>query len=225
MKIQAWPKNERPREKMRLRGAHSLSDAELLALFINKGYRECNAVDLARQALNHFGSLENLLRSDCAHYTQIKGLGETSYTLLQAALELSKRHVETQLTARTVINHPDLIKTYLIQKLKDQTREVFAVIFLDHQHHILAYEEPFKGSIASASVHPREITRLALKYNASAVILAHNHPSRVAEPSQSDILLTQELKRALALIEVRVLDHIIVGDFANCSSLAEKGLV
>jgi DNA repair protein RadC len=225
MKIQAWPKNERPREKLLQRGPHSLSDAELLAIFINKGYKTLNAVDLARQALNHFGSLEKLLTSDQASYTQLKGLGETSFTLLQAALELSRRHYETDLGHRVVINHPDLVKGYLVQKLKDQTREVFGVIFLNTQHHILAYEEPFKGSISSANVYPREITRLALKHNASAVILAHNHPSRIAEPSPADIQLTQRLKVALDMIEVKVLDHIIIGDHANHCSLAEKGLV
>ncbi|MDN5517531.1 MAG: JAB domain-containing protein [Pseudomonas sp.] len=202
MSIRDWPAAERPREKLLDQGAASLTDAELLAIFLRTGVTGKSAVDLARYLLSEFGSLRALLEADLAGFSQHLGLGPAKYAQLQAVLEMSRRH--------------------LAERLRHEPHELFGCLFLDAKHRVLAFEVLFRGSIDSASVYPRQVVKRALANNAAAAILTHNHPSGVSEPSQADRVLTQRLKDALALVEVRVLDHFIVGD-GEPLSMAELG--
>jgi len=224
MSIQDWPEGERPREKLLIQGAAVLSDAELLAIFLRTGIKGKTAVDLANDLLNNFGSLQALLQADCKTFTQEKGLGTAKYAQLQAVLEMARRHTFEELDRGGVLTSPEATRAYLSQKLRQYQHEVFACLFLDNQHHILEFEELFRGTIDSASVYPREVVKQALKHNAAAVIFAHNHPSGIAEPSQADKLITDKLKQALALMDIRVLDHFIIGD-GQPYSFAENGLL
>jgi len=222
--IKDWPEQERPREKLIARGAAALSDAELLALFIGSGRRGLTAVDLGRELLAAAGSLKALLDQDATQLVQQPGLGAATACSLHAALELGRRYLASELQRPDALVHPSACADYLRSRIGAHPYEVFACLFLDQRHRVIAFEELFRGSIDGASVHPREVVRRCLAHNAAAVILAHNHPSGVAEPSQADRDITAELKRALALIDVRVLDHFIVGSGAP-TSLALRGLL
>ena len=224
MAIVDWPAHERPREKMLLRGAMALSDAELLAIFLRTGTKGKTAVDLARELLIQFGSLRALLEADRQQFCQSPGLGEAKYTQLQATLEMSRRYLAEKMARGDALNNPNDTHQFLIAKMRDYRQEVFACLYLDSRHRVISFDEMFYGTINMASVHPREIVQLAMKHNASAVIFAHNHPSGIAEPSQADRDLTRQLQKALALIEVRVLDHVVVGDGITVS-FAERGWV
>jgi len=221
MTIRDWPLEERPREKLYTRGAAVLSDAELLALFIGSGRRGMTAVDLGRELLLSAGNLKSLLDQMPAELAQRRGLGMARACTLHAALELGRRYLACELQRETLAN-PTACANFLRTRIGAYPYEVFACLFLDQRHRVLAFEELFRGSIDGASVHPREVVRRCLAHNAAAVILAHNHPSGVAEPSQADRDITAELKRALALIDVRVLDHFIIGSGAP-TSLASRG--
>ncbi len=224
MTIKHWPAAERPREKLLQLGCKSLSDAELLAIFLRTGIAGKTAVDLARDLLQSFGSLRALLTCDLTEFTQHKGLGSAKYAQLQAVVEMSRRHLGESMAKSDVLTDPEATKQFLHAKLRDYSHEVFAALYLDSQHRVLHFEELFKGSIASATVYPREVVKNALKHNAATIIFAHNHPSGIAEPSQADQQITQKLKSALALVDIQVLDHIIIGD-SDCTSFAERGLL
>ena len=223
MRIKDWPKAEKPREKCLRQGAWTLSDAELLALFIRSGIQGQTAVDLARQLLTDFGSLRSLLNTEPDSFFRHKGIGPAIYTQLQAALELSKRHLAESIQRESSLTSSKQTQKYLQARLRDHKQEVFACLMLDNRHRVIVLREMFRGTIDGASVYPREVVKQALADNAAAVILAHNHPSGVSEPSQADIAITERLKSALALVDIRVLDHVIVGDEITC--LSEKGLV
>lgn len=224
MSIRDWPLMERPREKLLEHGAAALSEAELLAIVIRTGRRGSSAVDLARAVLKEFRSLRGLLSADAKQFCRQAGLGKARYAELQAALELARRHFQETLQASPCIDSPRATREFLIARLRDRPYEVFCCLHLDNRHRLIAFDELFRGTIDGASVHPREVVKQALARNAAAVILAHNHPSGVAEPSQADELITRRLKESLALVDIRVLDHVIVGD-GTCTSLAEKGLM
>ncbi len=222
MAISDWPETERPREKLLALGPQALSDAELLAIFLRTGVAGCSAVELARQLVHEYGGLRKLLQADRNSFCANRGLGQAKYAQLQAVLELARRHLAESLTRGQPLTNPTDTQHYLTARLGDYPYEVFACLFLDTRHRLICYEELFRGTIDGASVHPREVVRRTLQHNAAAVILAHNHPSGIAEPSDADRRITQRLKDALALIDVRVLDHIVVGDQV-ATSLAERG--
>jgi len=225
MAISDWPEGERPREKLLKRGAESLSDAELLAIFLRTGVKGKSAVDLARDLLDHFGGLRPLLEADRDSFCSAKGLGDAKFTQLQAVLEMSSRHLKAQLQREDALTSPQLTRNYLSSRLRGFPHEAFGALYLDNQNRIIHFEILFTGTIDGASVHPREVVRDALKHNAAAVIFAHNHPSGVAEPSASDRAITEQLSSALGLMDIRVLDHIIIGDGSCTTSLAERGLL
>lgn len=222
MAIKDWPADDRPREKLLLSGAKALSDAELLAIFLRTGVKGFSAVDLARKLINEFGSLRQLLEADQQQFCKGHGLGQAKYVQLQAVLEMGRRHLESSLKHGDAFTDADNTMRYIKQRLRAYPHEVFACLYLDNQHRFLQFDELFRGTIDGASVYPREVVKAALKHNAAAVILAHNHPSGVAEPSQADIHITKRIKSALDLVDIRVLDHIIVGD-AEVTSLAQRG--
>lgn len=222
MPITDWPAAERPREKLLSRGAGSLSDAELLALFVRTGLRGRTAVDLTREWLTAFNGLRGFLDAGPKALTALPGMGDAKYAEIQAALELGKRHLAATLERRDVMSSPDATHRYLTSRLRGLRREVFAVLFLDNQHQLIAFEEAFQGCLSQCSVHPRQIVERALALNAAAVILAHNHPSGIAEPSAADRQITDRLRQALGLVEVRVLDHLVIGE-GRPVSFAERG--
>ncbi|MEN8175028.1 MAG: DNA repair protein RadC [Pseudomonadota bacterium] len=222
MAITDWPAAERPREKLLQRGPQALSDAELLAIFLRTGTRGMSAVDLARDLLSHFRGLRELLAADKNTFCAFPGMGEAKYAQLQAAMEMATRYLQTPLRRDQPLESPAAAQDYLRSRLGAYRREVFACLFLDNRHCVLHYAELFQGTIDGAAVHPREVAREALRQNAAAVILAHNHPSGVAEPSDADRRITRRLVDALALLDVRVLDHIVVGDRESVS-LAQRG--
>lgn len=223
MAITDWPVDERPRERLLKQGVIALSDAELFAIFLRTGVAGRSAVDLARDLLAHFGGVRGLLNASRRDFTEAKGLGDAKFAQLQAVLELARRHFAEELSEGAVIDSPEATRRFLQAQLRDAAQEVFAVLFLDQRHRVLAFERLFFGTINQAAVHPREVVKAVLRHNAAAVILAHNHPSGVAEPSTADREITLRLRDALNLIEVRVLDHMIVGDW--CTSMAELGMV
>lgn len=223
MAIRDWKSEERPREKLLATGPESLSDAELLAIFLRTGLPGKSAVDLARELITEFGSLRNLLSTDVISFCAHKGLGTAKYAQLQAVLEMSRRHLRETMQRGDAFSNPAETRNYLAMRLRDRSQEVFACLFLDNRNRLIAFEELFFGTIDGASVHPREVVRRAIQHNAAALILAHNHPSGIAEPSQADQQITRRLQDALGLIDVRVLDHIVVGD--ECVSFAERGLI
>jgi DNA repair protein RadC len=224
MPITDWPKEERPREKLLARGAEALSDAELLAIFLRTGTRGKTAVDLARELLSRFGSLRALLEANLGQFCEGEGLGEAKFVQLQATTEMARRHLLETLRRGDALESPEHTRRYLSTRLRDMPHEVFACLFLDNRHRVIAFEELFRGTINGASVHPREVVKQALAHNAAALIVAHNHPSGVAEPSDADRRITQQLSEALALVEIRVLDHLVVGD-GEMVSFAERGLL
>ncbi len=224
MAITDWPQGERPRERLLQKGAASLSDAELLAIFLRTGVPGRSAVDLARELLTRFGSLGQLVAACEAEFCEIRGMGRAKYVQLQAVLELSRRALKEEVQRGDALNSPRAVRDFLQLLLGGRQQEVFVVLFLDTQHRVIASEELFHGTLSQTSVYPREVVKRALAHNSAAVILAHNHPSGVAEPSQSDQLLTSALKQALALVDVRVLDHFVVAT-GQALSFAEKGLI
>jgi DNA repair protein RadC len=222
MAIRDWPQGERPREKLLAHGAQGLSEAELLAIFFRTGIAGRSAVDLARDVLVQFGGLTAVFASPLAEFRRVKGLGEAKYAQLQAVLELSRRALREELSVRNALNSPRAVQDYLRLTLAALPNEVFYVLFLDAQHRLITGEELFRGTLTQTSVYPREVVKRALYHNSAAVIFAHNHPSGVAEPSRADELLTQALKSALDLVDIKVLDHLVIaGNVAW--SFAEKG--
>ena len=224
MAIKEWPIAERPREKLLNQGAGALSDAELLAVFIRCGTRGRTALDIGRELLSEFGGLRQVLTAKREHLCAFGGLGPARYAQLQATLELGRRFLDQTLRKHGPLNSPRQAVDFFTHRLRDLEREVFAILYLDSRHQVIEYEELFIGTINGAAVHPREVVRGVLNHNASAVILAHNHPSGIAEPSQSDTALTHRLRDALALIDVRVLDHLVIGD-GEFVSLDDRGLL
>jgi len=222
--IRDWPESERPREKLMEHGSQSLSDAELLAILLGSGIQGRSAVDLARSLIDEFGSLRELLSADRTRLQSRLGIGPARYATLMAAVELARRHFREPLSRTSALNTPDSTRSFLLAQLRDKPYEVFCCLFLDNRHRLIAFEEVFRGTIDGASVHPREVIRQTMLHNAAAVIIAHNHPSGVAEPSQADEAVTRRLRQALALVDIRLLDHIIVGD-GRCYSFAEHGLL
>lgn len=224
MRITDWPEGERPREKLIARGAGALSDAELLAIFLRVGVRGKTAVDLARDMLGEHGSLRALMAADQKRFCQTKGLGQAKFVQLQAVLEMARRHLQETVERSDALTNPAQTQRYLSAKMRGHPREVFACLLLDTRNRIIRYEELFHGTIDGAAVYPREVVKCALRHNAAAVILAHNHPSGVPEPSHADRAITQRLKDALGLVDIRVLDHVIIGD-GIAVSFAERGLL
>lgn len=222
--IRDWPAHERPREKLLKCGPQVLSDAELLALLIGSGTRGRSAVDLARSLIAEFGSLRELLAADRSQWRRRCGVGPARFATLKAAVELTRRHFLEPLRRGATLDSPGATRQFLSAQLRDRPYEVFCGLFLDNRHRLLAFEELFRGTIDGASVHPREVVRQALMRNAAALIVAHNHPSGVAQPSHADELITTRLRDALALMDIRLLDHIIVGD-GSCYSFSEQGLL
>ena len=224
MSIRHWPAAERPREKLLQRGSESLSDAELLAIFLRTGVAGRNAVELGRDLLAQYGSLRACLDQPASRLKACRGLGTATTALLLAALELGRRYLLEDLRRGDALANPDSTRRFLQSRLRGYPHEVFACLFLDNRHRVIEYEALFRGTVDGATVHPREVVKAALGYNAAAVILAHNHPSGVAEPSQADIHLTRRLREALGLVDIRVVDHVIVGD-GEAVSFAERGLI
>jgi DNA repair protein RadC len=224
MAITDWPEFERPRERLLQKGAAALSDAELLAIFLRTGVTGKSAVDLARELLARFGSLTRLFAASEADFCEVNGMGQAKYAQLQAVLEMSRRALQEDMQQGVALGSPHAVRDYLRLLLGGQPREVFLALFLDTQHRVIASEELFHGTLGQTSVYPREVVKRALAHNAAALIFAHNHPSGVAEPSQSDRLLTDALKQALGLVDVRVLDHFVVTS-GQTLSFAEKGLL
>jgi DNA repair protein RadC len=224
MAIRDWPRDERPREKLLEKGAAALSDAELLAILLRTGTPGHSAVDLARDVLKSFSSLRKLRAADRQRFCAEAGLGLARFAELQAAIEISRRQLTESLKAGPSLGSPRATCDFLTAKLRDLEHEVFCCLYLDKRHRLIEFQELFRGTIDGASVHPREIVKLALQRNSAAVIVAHNHPSGIAEPSHADELITQRVKEALALVDIRLLDHIIVGDGVSVS-LADRGLL
>jgi DNA repair protein RadC len=224
MAITDWPASERPREKLLAHGATALSDAELLAIFLRVGVKGKTAVDLARDLLNTFGSLNGIFSADLSQIQQVHGMGESKYCQLQAIFEMSRRALSEEMRGGDILNAPQKVRDYLTLALSHLRIEVFMVLFVDTQNRIVAHEILFEGTLTQTSVYPREIVRRALHHNAAAVILAHNHPSGVTAPSAADNSITQTLKQSLDLIDVRVLDHFIVAG-NQMASFVELGLL
>ena len=224
MGIKDWPQGEGPREKLLLKGAGHLSDAELLAVLLRNGLAGQNAVDLAREMINQFGGLRSLLTASKAQVCKLAGVGPVKYAQLQAAAEISKRIAHENLHRGQILTNPDLTRDYLMRQLADRSYEVFALLLLDTQHRVIQFVELFRGTIDSASVYPREVVSLVLEKKAAAVIVCHNHPSGIAEPSQADRRITERIKNALATIDVSLLDHMVVGD-QEIVSFAERGWI
>jgi DNA repair protein RadC len=223
MRISEWPLDERPREKLLAKGAAALSDGELVAVLLRSGVRGKSAVDLARDLLTQYGGVTHMLEAG-AELEAIRGLGPAKRAQFAAAIELARRSLQEKLKENAALTSPGAVRDYLRLRLASRKEEAFVCIWLDAQHRAIGIEEPFRGTLTQTSVYPREIVKAALRFNAAAVIFAHNHPSGVAQPSQSDELLTRNLKEALSLIEVKVLDHFIVAG-NQAISFAERGLL
>jgi len=224
MAIRDWPAAERPREKLIEQGAGALSDAELLAIFLRVGVTGKSAVDLARDLLNEFGSLNGIFAASEKAIGQVHGMGTSKYVQLQAIFEMSRRALNEQMQEKDVLSSPQQVRDYLVLNLGSRLKEVFLVLFLDAQNRLIASEEMFSGTLTQTSVYPREVVKRALHFNAAAVVFAHNHPSGTSKQSSADETITQELKKALALVDVRVLDHFIVAG-NNLLSFVEQGLL
>lgn len=224
MSIRNWPDGERPREKLLELGAGVLTEAELLAILLQTGVRGHSALDVARDLLLEFGSLRGLLTAERVRLCEVRGLGPARYVVLQASLELARRHYQELLASQSTLSNPRAVREFLQMRLRDLPYEVFACLWLDKRYRVIAFDELFRGTLDQAHVHVREVVKQALSRNAASVIVAHNHPSGLAEPSVADQMITQRLKQALELIEVRLLDHLVVGD-GVCESFAERGLL
>jgi len=222
--IKDWPEGEGPREKLLLDGAQQLSDAELLAVLLRVGLKGLSAVELARMMISEFGGLRSLLTASQAQVCRLDGIGPVKYAQLQAAVEIGKRISQENLKRGKILSDPDLTRDYLMRQLRDRAYEVFAILLLDSQHRVIQFVELFRGTINSASVYPREVVSLVLEKKAAAVIVCHNHPSGVAEPSAADRRITERLKQALQTIDVSLLDHMVIGD-QEIVSFAERGWI
>lgn len=220
--IKHWPEGERPREKLLARGPNALSDAELLALLLRTGHRGRDVLELARDLLTRYGGLRALLAAEPRALCGTRGIGPAKYAELQAAAELGRRQMGEGLARGAPLTDPEATRRFLIGRLRDLPHEVFACLYLDNRHRVIAFDELFRGTLDGASVHPREVVKATLRHNAAALILAHNHPSGVAEPSDADRLITRRLREALGLVDVRVLDHFVIGD-GYAVSFAERG--
>ncbi len=223
LRVKEWPAHERPRERLLNNGASSLSDAELLAAFIGSGTRQCNSIALSRLLISTFGSLRNIIHAPRKEICQLPGFGNVRYITMQAVIEIVRRSLLETTKKNDALESPSTAREYLLLKMRDYQHEVFACLFLDNQHCLIAFEELFHGTINNATVHPREVIKRALHHNAAAIILAHNHPSGSSEPSSADKEITSELKKSLNLIDVRVLDHFVVGE--TIASFAEMQLL
>lgn len=224
MAITDWPADERPREKLMQKGVQYLSDAELLAIFLRVGVTGKTAVDLARDLLTQFGSLSNIFNASIKEINAVHGMGDSKYCQLQAIFEMSRRALAEEIKHQDALISPEKVSDYLRLKLSRQEREVFVVLFLDAQNRVQSQETLFEGTLTQTSVYPREVVKRALHHNAASVIFAHNHPSGIAEQSRADELITQALKKALDLVDIRVLDHFIVAGHQTMS-FAERGLL
>jgi DNA repair protein RadC len=224
MTLHQLPKDSMPREKLLSRGSHALSDAELLAIFLRTGIKGKNVIQLADDLLTEFGSLRALFSATNDEFCRHKGLGVAKYVQLQAVLEMSQRYLSETLQRGDSLSSPEHTKHYLMSMLRDRQREAFYILFLDNQNRVIADEVMFEGTIDAASVYPREVVKRALEHNAAALILAHNHPSGIAEPSQADRRITRRLSDALGLVDIRVLDHFVIGD-GEVVSFAERGWI
>ncbi|MEX0604629.1 MAG: DNA repair protein RadC [Marinobacter sp.] len=224
MEKSTWPTDERPRERLLTHGAGSLSDAELLAIFLRTGTAGMPVMSLSRHLIDHFSGLRGMMAASKRQFCDVKGLGTAKYAQVQAAMEMARRVMDEPLRQGDPLRSPEDTRAYLRSRLGTYPHEVFAGLFLDNRHRVIRYHELFRGTIDGAAVYPREVVRYALEQNAAAVIFAHNHPSGVAEPSQADISLTRRLKEALGLVDIRVLDHMVVGH-GEVISLAERGLM
>lgn len=222
MAITDWPEDQRPRERLIKYGPHTLSDAELLAVFLRVGVSGKSAVDLGRDMIGHFGSLSRMFTAKLIDFSKIHGLGPAKYAQLQAVLELARRSLSEELKAGEALSSPQAVKHYLQLLLANKAYESFAVLFLDVKNRLIASEELFRGTLTHTSVYPREVVKAALAHNAASIILAHNHPSGTPEPSAADRTLTQALKQALGLVDIRVLDHFVVAG-RHVYSFAEHG--
>jgi DNA repair protein RadC len=222
MAIIDWPEDQRPRERLVKHGAHALSDAELLAIFLRVGVKGKSAVELGREMIDRFGSLNGLFTAGLPEFSSIHGLGLAKYAQLQAMLELARRSLAEELQAGDMLGSPKAVREYLQLFLNHKQYESFAVLFLDVKNRLIASNELFRGTLTQTSVYPREVVKAALAHNAASVILAHNHPSGTPEPSAADLSLTRVLRQALALVDVRVLDHFVVAG-AKLYSFAEHG--
>ncbi|CAM3899167.1 RadC family protein [Avibacterium endocarditidis] len=211
-----------PREKLLKFGAEALDDSELLAIFLRTGIKNCSVIELSRVVLDHFGSLRQLISADQKAFCNVKGLGITQFIQLQASTEMTKRYLLQELEMTQAFTRPELVRMYLQTELEHKEREVFLVLFLDNQHRLIKKEEMFLGTINTAAVYPREIVKSALFCNAAAIILAHNHPSGIAEPSNSDRIITEKIQKVAELVEIRVLDHFVIGKGCYVS-FSEKG--
>ncbi|HZM47764.1 MAG TPA: DNA repair protein RadC [Burkholderiales bacterium] len=224
MAITDWLAEERPRERLLAKGAESLSDAELIAIFLRTGVKGRSALDIARELLARFGSVSALFAADARALSGMTGLGDAKCAQLVAVMEVARRALRETMSRGNALSSPRTVRDFLRLKLQDRPHEVFAAVFLDAQNRVLAVEELFRGTLTQTSVYPREVVKRALHFNAAALIFAHNHPSGIAEPSRSDEALTQALKQALALVDVKVLDHFVIGGGA-AMSFAERGLL
>ena len=224
MRITEWPEHQRPRERLIREGAQALSDAELLAVFLRVGLRGKSAVDLAGEMVRHFGSLQALFGAGLQEFTAIPGLGSAKFAQLQAVMELARRALSEELRTGEILSSPQTVKTYLQAAMSGKRYESFHVLFLDVKNRLIEARELFRGTLTHTSVYPREVVREALARNAAAVMLAHNHPSGTPEPSESDLLLTRALVQALALVDIRVLDHFVVAG-SRVHSFAEHGQI
>ena len=224
VRIADWAEDDRPREKLLRGGTAALSDAEMLAVLIRQGAPGSSAVDLARELLERFGGLRGVLNASPAELGGVRGMGQTKAAALFAARECGSRYLRARLQPGVTIGSPGDSRDYLLATLRDRPHEVFCCLFLDNRHRVLAFDELFRGTIDAAAVYPREVVKQALARNAAAVILAHNHPSGVAEPSESDRLITRRIRDALDLVDIRLLDHFVIGDNC-CVSLASRGLL
>lgn len=223
MAIKDWPAGDQPREKLLARGPEALSDPELLAVFFRTGVKGKSAVDLGRELIERFGGIRGLLAAD-GELRSVSGLGTVKYIQLRAVLEMARRYLSECLARGRQLTSPGQTRDYLLLNMRDRPHEVFACLYLDNKHRVIAFEEMFRGTIDCASVYPREILKRALELNAAAMILAHNHPSGDPEPSPADRAITDRIQAALELVDIRLLDHMVIGD-GECVSFAERGLI
>ena len=224
MKLTQWPDRQRPREKLLANGAASLNDAELLAIFLRTGIKGVNVVELSARLIAEFGSLHGLLSANKQRFCAAPGVGISKYIQLQAVMEMSKRYLAESLSVKTSIESAQDTRRFLMAELRGEPNEVFAAMFLDTQHRLISFEKVFFGTINCANVYPRVLVKRALDKNAAAIILAHNHPSGIAEPSQADKQVTERIVSALSLVDIRVLDHFVIGQGYSVS-FAERGLI
>lgn len=222
MKLLQWPDHMRPREKLLSHGAEALADAELLAIFLRTGIKGINVVDLSRSLLSEFGSLYGLLSANQQKFCQFRGLGQSKFVQLQASLEIARRYYTETLAKQSVFENVNQTRKFLFSQLRDEANEVFAVLLLDSQHRLIRFKKVFYGTINCANVYPRVLVKLALEHNAAAILLAHNHPSGVAEPSQADKQITRRIVEAMELVDIKVLDHFVTGAGYGVS-FAERG--